>query len=86
MPKTNPMLSEDSKEKLIDFELKLKQVSDSMLDGSSPKIRVDALKTFVPLLRTAIKVPGIPKEEAIAQKNKTAKFKKLIPVKEIIWI
>jgi hypothetical protein len=58
IPKTNPILSADSKEKLIDFELKLKQISDSMLDGSSPKIRVDALKTFVPLLRAAIKVPG----------------------------
>jgi hypothetical protein len=40
------------------YELRLQALSDSILDGSKPKVRSDAHRKFIPLLKKALKVRG----------------------------
>lgn len=40
------------------YEMRLKALSDSLLDGSKPRIRAEAHRKFIPLLKKALKVPG----------------------------
>jgi hypothetical protein len=55
----NPeMLTPANREMIHSYELQLKSIGDSMLDGHRPKVRTESYRAFVPLLKKALRVPG----------------------------
>jgi hypothetical protein len=52
------VLTPESISQLQDYEKSLKILSDSMMDGTRPTIRVNALKQFIPLLKKSLRVTG----------------------------
>jgi hypothetical protein len=40
------------------YELKLQAISDTVLDGTNEKVRINALKKLIPTLVKALKIPG----------------------------
>ncbi len=53
-----PAYSNAGLDSLKAYEMQLKLLSDSILDGTSPRIRAEAHKKYIPLLKKALKVHG----------------------------
>ena len=53
-----PSISASDMDSLRSYEMRLRALSDSILDGSRPRVRAEAHRKYIPLLKKALKIKG----------------------------